>query len=175
MPLTPSNIVLNKRNARKCIELFSFASRTIENIRRGVEAKRWAVATVSQSAMRGRMTKARKYLHVGDRGLLYNNPTHSFTTPFIVTSTADPYEVENDVWPEPWALPFSISPLGGPHKQLPNEVAVNRWPFLRHLMRDRGGVPAAMNLTGTTVFVPIEISEADWELILGDLADPQSR
>jgi hypothetical protein len=31
-------------------------------------------------------------------------------------------------------------------------------------------VSAAMNFTGTTVFVPLQIADEDWELILSDLA-----
>jgi hypothetical protein len=152
-------------------KLFCFASKNLENIRRGVEARRWAVATVSRSAMRGRMTKARRYFEPGSRGLLYCNSTHSFTTPFIVESQADPNAVVTDIWPEPWVLPFSMRPLGGTHKQIIGGVAAARWPFLRDRLPPRGGVSAAMNLTGATVFTPVEITEADWKLITDLLAD----
>jgi hypothetical protein len=33
-------------------------------------------------------------------------------------------------------------------------------------------VSAAMNITGTTVFVPTDVSTDDWALILGDLSAP---
>jgi len=150
------------------MDLFNFASRSERNIWIGVEEKLWAVATVSDSAMKGRITKAERYLDVGDRGLLYCNPTHSFTTPFIVKSEADPDAVVTDVWPEPWRLPFEIEPLGDPSKQLHMHDAQERWPVLRE--SDQNNVTAAMNLTGTTVFVPVEITEEDWSIILGDLA-----
>jgi hypothetical protein len=52
------------------MNLFCFASRDEENIRRGIEARKWAVASVSDWAMRTRIGKARKYLKVGSLGLL---------------------------------------------------------------------------------------------------------
>src|SRR5437762_5362 len=94
------------------MDLFCFASKNVENIRRGIEASKWAVATVSPSAMRARVTKARRYFHPGSLGLLYCRETHSFTTPFVSTSNADPHTVVIDIWPEPWVLPFSIKPFG---------------------------------------------------------------
>jgi hypothetical protein len=33
----------------------------------------------------------------------------------------------------------------------------------------RGGVSAAMNMTGATVFVPVDISKEDWAHICADL------
>jgi hypothetical protein len=52
------------------------------------------------------------------------------------------------------------------------EDAWERWPVLQNKVRGPGGISAAMNITGTTVFVPVEISVKDWELILEDLAVP---
>src|SRR4051812_45806393 len=115
-------------------KLFCFASRNLENIRRGYEAKRWAVATVSSSAMAGRISKAKKYMDVGSLGLLYCNPTHSFTVPFVVKSKANPWMVEADIWPEAWVLPFDIEPLGPPDIQISNKAAEERWPLLKRRM-----------------------------------------
>jgi hypothetical protein len=36
--------------------------------------------------------------------------------------------------------------------------------------RSAGGISAAMNITGTTVFVPVDITDEDWDVILRDLA-----
>jgi hypothetical protein len=156
------------------MKLFCFASRNLENIRRGVRAGRWAVATVSDVSMKGRITKARKNLEPGDRGLLYCNPTHSFTSPFIVTSKADPTAVVADIWPEPWVLPFWIRPLGEPDKQLHMDEARARWPLLQRRMPPYTSVSAALNFTGSTVFVPVEITKEDWQIILSDLATPEN-
>jgi hypothetical protein len=119
--------------------------------------------------MRGRVTKADKYLQVGAKGVLYCSPTQSFTTPFIVESRADPRKVVTDIWPEPWSLPFSIEPLGDPRRQLYMEKAKLRWPIL-HRKAHIPSVTAALNLTGATVFVPNDISDEDWRLIIEDLA-----
>jgi hypothetical protein len=151
------------------MDLFCFASRNEENIWRGVKARRWAVATVSDAAMKGRITKARRYLAPGSKGLLYCNPTHAFTTPFIVKSRADPDAVVREIWPEPWVLPFEIEPLGDPTRQLPAKSALLRWPFLLNRPHYKS-VTAAMNITGSTVFVPVDISDEDWRTMLDDLA-----
>lgn len=151
------------------MHLFCFASRNQENIRRGIEARKWAVATVSHSAMQSRATKAKKYMHPGDMGLLYCNPTHSFTVPFIVRSVADPITVVKDIWPEAWVLPFDIEPLGDLSKQVHMDLALQKWPVVTRQQKGAGGISAAMHITGTTVFVPVEITEEDWEIITGDL------
>ncbi len=156
------------------MDLFCFASKNAENIRRGVASGWWAVATLlNQQSMGVRITKAFRYLRPGALGLLYCNPTHSFTTPFIIASQADPQSVETDIWPEPWCLPFRIEPLADLSRQLPAEEARDRWPFLRRRLaanQGGGGVSAAMNITGTTVFVPVPIAEEDWGIICRDLA-----
>jgi hypothetical protein len=152
------------------LELFCFASRSLENIALGIKHELWAVATVSDSAMRGRQTKARKYLHPGDAGLLYCNPTHSFTMPFYVDSPADPERIVTDVWQEPWSLPFSITPLGDLSRQLSHTIAKQRWSIEIERLRNYRSATAALNITGSTVFVPTEISEDAWKMILDDLA-----
>lgn len=149
------------------MDLFCFASRNEENIWRGYEARLWAVSKADQ----GRRTKAKKYLTVGSRGILYCGPVHSFTVPFLVESPADPLKVVSDVWPEPWVLPFKIKPLGPPSKKLHADSATLLWPYLQGRNHMRGGVTAAMNITGVTVFVPIEIGDDDWSLIIRDLGD----
>jgi hypothetical protein len=150
------------------VNLFCFASKSVENIRRGIAAKMWAVSTKSGPTMSGRATKARRNFAPGAHGLLYCAETHSFTTPFIATSGADPIAVITNIWPEPWVLPFSINPLGDLSKQIPGELAKELWPILRGC--GAGGVTAAMNATGVTVFVPLQVTDTDWELILEGLA-----
>ncbi|WP_148042275.1 hypothetical protein [Pseudomethylobacillus aquaticus] len=156
------------------MDLFCFASRNVENIKRGIDHQLWAVGTLpNQQSMAGRITKAQRYLRPGAFGVIYCNPLHAFTTPFIIRSHADPAAVVNDVWPESWRLPFKIETLGDMSKLLPAEEAKARWPILqKRLERNsgRGGVSAAMNITGTTVFVPVPITHEDWEIICQDLA-----
>jgi hypothetical protein len=152
------------------MKLFCFASRNLENIWLGVRANKWAVATISDSAMRGRITKAERYFMPGAHGLLYCNPTQSFTTPFIATSKADPSAVVTDVWSEAWVLPFSMRPLGDPRRQVHKYHAAARWSLLIDRLRDYNSVTAALNITGATVFAPTEIPEQAWQMILDELA-----
>jgi hypothetical protein len=156
------------------MKLFCFASKNVENIQIGIENQMWAVGTLlNQQSMAGRVTKAERYLSTGDLGVLYCNPTHSFTTPFIVRSHADPDSVVLDVWPESWRLPFKIETLGNLSRQISGDLAGKHWPVLKRRLdanHGRGGVSAALNITGTTVFVPVEITREDWEAILEDLA-----
>lgn len=156
------------------MKLFCFASRNLDNIWSGVKAQKWAVATVSDSAMKGRITKARRYFVPGVHGLLYCKPRHSFMVPFIAASDADPDAVVTDIWPEPWRLPFSIQPLGDPRREVKMEDAMARWPILiRKQEMGARSVTAALNITGATVFSPTDITEEDWRIILDDLATPQ--
>ncbi|HJW39885.1 MAG TPA: hypothetical protein VJ476_01505 [Rhizomicrobium sp.] len=157
------------------MKLFSFASKNLDNIWLGVEHQKWAVATVSQSAMAGRATKADRYLIPGVHGLLYCSPLHAFTVPFVVTSHADPIKVIKDIWPEGWSFPFSIRPFGDPRKQVKAKDAMAHWPVLIKRQEARGsagGVSAALNITGATVFSPVEITQDDWAIIIDELAIP---
>ena len=156
------------------MRLFCFASRNQENIDRGVSAKMWAVARVSDSSMQGRRTKARRYFDVGCVGLLYCKPSQSFAVPFVVESSADPVSVVTDVWPEPWVLPFSIRPLTSSANQIPAAIARARWPIIERRWPHVGGVTAAMNATGATVFAPIEIPDTEWTAILADFKRSES-
>jgi hypothetical protein len=64
--------------------------------------------------MKGRYTKAAK-MKIGDVGLLYCSENKNFTVPFVVRSLPE-FRLVQDIWPEPWALPFKIDPLGSPAK-----------------------------------------------------------
>ncbi len=148
------------------MELFCFASKGPTNIWAGIGARMWAVAETSPTDMKARITKSKR-MTVGSLGILYCNETHSFTTPFVVISVPDPIKVVNDVWPEHWRLPFAIHPLGNPSRQVAAATAKQKWSVLANV--GAGGVSAVMNITGTTVFVPVTVSADDWALILSDL------
>ena len=149
------------------MELFCFASKSLTNIWAGIGARMWAVAETSESDMRGRITKSKR-MTVGSLGILYCNETHSFTTPFLVYSEPNPEKVIDDIWPEKWRLPFRIHPLGDPSRQVHMDNAKKSWPILKK--SSAASVSAAMNITGTTVFVPVQISSDDWAAIINDLA-----
>jgi hypothetical protein len=148
------------------MELFCFASKNLTNIWAGIGARMWAVAETSPSDMKARITKSKR-MKVGSLGVLYCNETHAFTTPFVVVSEPNAVEVVSNVWSESWRLPFAIHPLGNPTRQVDSAAAKQRWGVLANV--GAGGVSAAMNITGTTVFVPVEVSADDWAIILSDL------
>jgi hypothetical protein len=55
------------------------------------------------------------------------------------------------------------------------EDAMAHWPVLikrQEAKGTAGGISAAMNLTGATVFSPIDIAQEDWTMILDELAIP---
>jgi len=149
------------------MDLFCFACKNLTNIWAGIGAGMWAVAETSESDMKARITKSKR-MKVGSLGVLYCNETHSFTTPFLVYSAPDAEKVVTDVWPEKWRLPFRIHPLGNPSRQVHMDEAKKLWPVLK--ASSASSVSAAMNLTGTTVFVPVEISADDWAAIVKGLA-----
>jgi hypothetical protein len=149
------------------MELFCFASNNLTNIWAGVGSRLWAVAETSDVDMKRPVTKSKRLI-IGSLGLLYCNKTHAFTTPFLVYAPPDPDRIVTDIWPERWRLPFSIHPLGTPRRQVHMDEAWKRWPVLKKSAQN--SVSAAMNLTGTTVFVPVDISAEDWAAILQDLA-----
>lgn len=149
------------------MELFCFASKNLTNIWAGIGARMWAVAETSPSDMKAIITKSKR-MKVGSLGLLYCNETHSFTTPFLVYSEPDPDRVIEDIWSEKWRLPFRILPLGNPSRQVHMDDAKKRWPVL--LKSSSSSVSAAMNITGTTVFVPADITADDWAMVVNDLA-----
>lgn len=148
------------------MDLFCFSSTSLTNIWAGIGAGLWAVAESSEADMKSRITKAKR-MRVGSPGLLYCSDTHSFTTPFLVYSVPDPEKLVTDVWLGQWRLPFRIHALGNPSRQVHMDAAKGRWPVLKN--SSVASVSAAMNLTGTTVFVPKEITADDWEVILQDL------
>jgi hypothetical protein len=149
------------------MELFCFASKDQTNIWAGIGAGMWAVNETSPTDMKARITKSKR-LKIGSFGILYCNETHSFTTPFVVLSEPDPDREVNNIWQGKWRLPFFIHPLGNPSRQVTSDEAKAKWDILRNA--GQGGIPATMHITGTTVFVPVEIPADDWAQIVASLS-----
>jgi hypothetical protein len=148
------------------MELFFFGSKTLTNVWAGVGAGLWAVSDSTPQDVRSRITKS-KGMRVGSLGIIYCGEIHSFTTPFLVLSEPDPDRVVLDVWPERWHLPFRIYPLGTPDKRLSQEAAKSLIPILKQ--SSTSSVTAALNITGTTVFVPKVVTAEDWEVFVRHL------
>ena len=147
------------------MKVFFFGSKSLTNIWAGIGSGLWAVSESKDT--QARITKSLA-MRVGSLGVLYCTEVHSFTTPFIVYSKPDPNKVVNDIWPEKWRLPFKIHPLGTPHRLLHMDKAKEILPILKS--SNVSSVSAALNITGTTVFVPKDLTTKDWEIFIKYLA-----
>ncbi len=151
------------------MKLFIFPSLNITNIWAGVGAGKWAVAEPSDPAqMKGLKTKSLG-MPVGSAGVIYRTgPLDGFfTTPFIVYSSPDQNDPETQVWDGTWVLPFRIHPLGTPRKRLTKHRAEQTLPILKS--RPQTNITSVLTLTH--YFVPSEVSERDWEVLLEHLAE----
>jgi len=150
------------------MKLWVFACEYLRNIKIGFDAGLWAVSRLDRRTMMNRWTKAQK-MPPYSRGLIYSSTDRTFTMPFVTTDYPEAKIVE-DVWPEPWAIPFPIHPLGSPDSLVSLDAAKHGWPIL-------GSAPNPTHclngLNGRTVFVPNEIEKEDWELMLKHLADEE--
>lgn len=114
------------------------------------------------------MIKKSQQMQIGSLGLLYCSETSALTTPFIVYSIPDPEKEITNVWDGTWVLPFKINALGNPDKQLPKDEAKRLLSiFQREGSTNIGHV---LNLQPATAFVPSEISQEDWKVIIERLA-----
>ena len=148
------------------MELFCFASRSEENIAKGVARGLWAVAPPRDERFMDAQIKKSQNLLPDAKGIIYCNcdGARYFTVPFIVRGEPELRE-EIDVWaPQKWWLPFEISPLGDQSRQVPVDVAKNDWPF----------VGSGLNkiVPPTTTFNRIEITVYEWNSILVALGNP---
>ena len=147
------------------MKLYSFASENLTNIWAGIGAGLWAVGESDNSTfVKGRNTKADR-MPVGAFGILYCNETSSLTVPFVVYSKANPNRTENEVWSKPWVLPFSIKPLGNPRRQLPRERARQILPSL-----EENSFEKLFLVQGQFAFQAAEVTDADWAILVQDLA-----
>jgi hypothetical protein len=149
------------------MNLYIFSSSNLTNIWAGIGARMWAVSIPQANNVSGAPQKAAN-MQIGSIGVLYCSSTQSFTTPFLVASKSDQNLTINDVWPEPWTLPFRILPLGSPKKQLPKDQVKALLPSLRTSTRQWNHL---LLVTPATVFVPSEITAEDWEALMVHLAD----
>ena len=147
------------------MDLYIFGSVNLTNIWAGIGAGMWAISLQQAKNVRGATEKAAT-MPIGALGLIYCSATHSFTTPFLVGSSPTERTIE-DVWPEPWTLPFRILPLGTPRKHLPKSDVATTLPTLRSTGRQWNHV---LLVSPTTVFVPSKVDAADWEAIIIALA-----
>jgi hypothetical protein len=107
---------------------------------------------------------------IGSIGLLYlNKPYEALTTPFIVLSQPDPLKRIKDIWPEEWALPFRIRPLGSPQKLL---YKCDFLSMLLSLRGHQGDWNRRLHINGMMVFEPVKwFTPSDWSAVVTQLVD----
>ena len=149
------------------MNLFVFSSVNLTNIWAGIGAGLWAVSEQQATNVSGVHAKA-DGMRIGSVGVMYCSETQAFTTPFLVLSKPEKNETVYDVWPEPWTLPFRIHPLGTPRGQLHKDKVSTDLPSLRSGSRQWHHV---LLVQPVTVFVPSEIEEADWEVLVNTLGE----
>jgi hypothetical protein len=150
------------------MDIYIFASKTIENIRRGIEHRLWAVPDIDEPYRTGRRTRASQ-MPKGSVGLFYSSEPRqkAFTTPFLTDSKPEDRSV-SEPWDDIWYLPFKIRPLGELAHRVTWTQAKLRWPFVRDAP-NRGGLVA-----GTRAFAPEFIPRSEWDDILHELGvDPE--
>jgi len=145
------------------MDVFVFTSENLANIWAGVGACTWAVSQgqAANSSIRG---KARLFA-VGSLGIFYCVKPKCITTPFMVTSKPRLDEVVSHIWRDKWALPFSIVPLGTPHKRISVSALASRLPSLR------GGRAwsSLLNVSPITVFAASKLTREDWAVLVDEL------
>jgi hypothetical protein len=146
------------------VAVFVFTSSTLTNIWAGLGSRKWAVSA-QQAGNASIRTKARR-LPVGQLGLFYCTQTKSLTASFVIATAPDMASEVSHIWPETWALPFGIVPLGTPEKQIhTKDLAV--------LPSVRDGTPwhKLLHFQPTTVFAPSQLSVEDWSVLASRLLE----
>ncbi len=145
------------------IDVYCFSSRNQTNLWAGYGARMWAVSDCDKQQMEARKTKTLSF-PIGGFGLLYCSAGEFFTMPFKIASEPA-WRMEDKIWPEPWALPFKIEPLGSPAVRMTKD----------HAKRVLDCLKSARNLTdvffigGTCNFTPSHVPDDDWAIILEEL------
>jgi hypothetical protein len=147
------------------VDLYTFSSKNLTNIWAGVGAGMWAIPPSEK--MHAALAGKARLVPVGAFGVLYCAETQSLTTPFVIYSRPDPDTRVQDVWPETWAFPFSIRPLGTPRRHLSKGSVMAELDLARS--HHSTNISHVLNLSPVQVLSPVRISAGDWELVLGAL------
>ena len=153
------------------MKLYLFSSKNSTNVWAGFGARRWAVsADAEEGVMRGWKTKA-KSVRIGQAGVIYRSDIQCLTMPFLFASVPEVDKEVADIWPEKWAIPFFIYPLGSPERNWSAREA------LAAFEKFKGASRPTLNdlyMKPTQNFVPMEMPEGDWSIILEKLAETPS-
>lgn len=146
------------------MDIYVFSSRNLTNIWAAIGSRKWAVS-IPQSKNSSISTKSQN-LPIGSLGLFYCVETKSLTTPFVIRSKPSKEEVIKNIWPEHWALPFNIIPLGTPDKQLYKDELAKILPSLKNNPQSWDKL---IHISPMTVFAASKIPEEDWSVLINSL------
>ena len=149
------------------MKIFAFPSAKLSKIWAGVGAGRWAVSKSTHDAVNKRRATLAAEMPIGSFGILYLSG-HGYTTPFVIISEPNFIDPESKVWPEDWHLAFNIKPLGNPSKILSRKDALAQLPSMKR--RNLTNVDDLIYTKGVQTFVPSEIGEDDWSILIKELA-----
>jgi hypothetical protein len=149
------------------MKIYAFPSAKLSNIWAGVGAGRWAVSKSDHDSVNKRRATLAAEMPIGSFGILYLSG-QGYTTPFVVTSEPNYVDPEKKVWPEEWHLAFDIKPLGNPSKILTRDAAMKRLPSIKRLRLKN--VDDLIYTKGVQAFVPSEIGDDDWSVLIAELA-----
>ena len=149
------------------MNLFAFSSNNLTNIWAGIGAQLWAVSETTDQTIQARKTASKK-MPIGSLGILYCKETKAFTTPFIVYSHPSPDKRIDNIWPEPWVLPFKIKTLGTPEKSMPIDTTMSKLPVC--VKSGKNNISHVIFIHGQLVFTPTAIEPEDWQIIVDELA-----
>jgi len=143
------------------MNIYVFSSKDLTNIWAAIGAKKWAVSK-KQSSNASICTRSQN-LPIGSLGLFYCVKEQSLTTPFVIRSKPKEEDAK-DIWPQTWALPFDIIPLGSPEKRVPKDDLKILLPSLKNKSWNQ-----LIHVSGSTVFSASKISEEDWGILINKL------
>ncbi|MCY7281062.1 MAG: hypothetical protein LH610_09255 [Sphingomonas bacterium] len=149
------------------MKIFAFPSAKLSNIWAGVGAGRWAVSKSTHDSVNKRRATLAAEMPIGSFGVLYLSG-QGYTTPFVVISEPNYIDPESKVWPEDWFLAFDIKPLGNPSKILSRKDALRLLPSMAR--KQLKNVDDLIYTKGVQTFVPSEIGEDDWSVLIKELA-----
>ena len=145
-------------------EVYCFSCKNQTNLWAGFGAKTWAVSDCSAAQMETRKTKSLNF-PINGLGLLYCSAGEFFTMPFKIRTEVE-WRMEAMIWPEPWAMPFGIEPLGSPKFRLGTKDIKK----LLDCMQNRNSITDVFYIGGACNFTPSHVPEDDWQIILEELA-----
>ena len=149
------------------MKIYAFPSAKLSNIWAAVGAGKWAVSKSDHEGVNTRRQNLGSDMPIGAFGILYLSG-RGLTTPFVVTSKPNLRDPERSVWPEEWHLAFDIRPLGDPSRIMSRKDAAAKLPsIVRRGLKDVDGL---IYTKGVQTFVPSEIADDDWSVIIEELA-----